>query len=194
MISKLIHWGMALIFLALILMGFYFDKLSYSSLQFTLLSYHKSFGLLILWLVGLRILWRSFNQKPQAITTHKTWEKRLSKAVHILLYIGLIGMPLSGWIMSMSGGYPVGFFGLNVPSFLDKNEELNKLSYLIHRYLAFTMVFAFFLHSIGAFKHHFIDKDETLTRMSLTKSPAATIVTGLIFIGFWGFLIWILFG
>jgi len=164
-ISKSFHWSMALIVIGLLLLGYFLDERSYSANQFTLIKLHKSFGLLILYFVALRIIWNFWSKRPDSLAHHQKWESLLARTIHIFLYAALIGMPLSGWVMSMSGGYPVAFFGVEVPSFIDKNAKINSLSWDVHKILSYCLIAGISLHVLGAFKHHFVDKDLTLKRM-----------------------------
>lgn len=164
-ISKFFHWSMALIMIGLVLVGFYMSDLSYSPFKMDLYYFHKSFGLLILWMVGLRLIWKHLTTTPEKIKTHAKWEKLLAAFAHILLYVSMIGMPLSGWVMSSAGGHPVSFFGIDMPTLIDKNKEIGGIAHNVHEYLGYVLTAAIALHAIGALKHHFMDKDETLVRM-----------------------------
>jgi len=188
-VSKFLHWSVALIIIGLLLLGYYLDELSYSANQFTLIKLHKSFGLLILWLVAIRIIWNRINRKPEPLFSHAKWEKLLAKSVHAFLYAAIIGMPLSGWVMSMSGGYPVAFFGIDVPSFISKNSDLNKLSWQIHQILSYALIAGVLLHATGALKHHFFDKDQTLKRMVFRPKKVFIMLVVIMFIVFVGGLI-----
>lgn len=164
-ISKFFHWSTALIIFALIVVGLYMVSLPYSPDKLEIYALHKSFGLLVLWLVGLRIIWKFLTVSPQPHPKHAFWEKFLAKIAHIFLYIAMIGMPLSGWLMSSAGEYPVPFFGIQMPDLVEKNTDLAKLMNQIHAVLAYLLIAAIGLHALGALKHHFIDQDSTLTRM-----------------------------
>lgn len=165
LVSKALHWITALIILALVLVGLYMTQLAYSPFKLEIYALHKSFGILVLWLVGLRIIWKLLTAKPEAHPNHKWWEKLLAKLTHIFLYIAMIGMPLSGWLMSSAGEYPVPFFGIQMPDLVDKNPQLAGLMNNIHEILAYILIGAVLLHAVGALKHHFIDRDSTLLRM-----------------------------
>ena len=165
-LSKLFHWTIAALILGLLVVGFYMEGLERSPFKFEIYGWHKSFGLLVLWLAGLRIIWCSFTQKPKPLETHKPWEKALSKAMHIFLYVAMVGMPLSGWFMSASGGHSVSFFGLEMPNIMAENKAINSLSKQTHNWLGYILILAIMLHVIGALKHHVIDNDMTLRRMS----------------------------
>jgi cytochrome b561 len=85
---------------------------------------------------------------------------------HIALYIAMFGMPLTGWLMSSAGGHLVSFFGIPVPSLMDKDPDFGKLMNQIHRITSYVLIGAILFHAAGALKHHFIDGDNTLKRMA----------------------------
>lgn len=164
-LSKLIHWSSALIIGGLLFLGFYMSSLEFSDFKLQLYLWHKSFGLLILVLLFLRVLFLVLFKKPKPIESHKKWERVLSRAVHIFLYGALLLMSLSGWVMSSAGDYTVQFFGLHMPDFVFKNESLFENSKTFHEIWAFLLIAVIGLHALGALKHHFIDQDVTLKRM-----------------------------
>ena len=164
-VTKGFHWVSALIVLALLPLGYFMTALEFSPFKLDLYAWHKSFGTLLLILVALRILWRFHKGTPPHLETHARWEVMLAKIVHILLYVGLIGMPVSGWLMTSFGQFPHAFFGLNIPPITPKNEDLYHLMGDVHEMCSYALIGAIVLHAAGAFKHHLIDKDITLLRM-----------------------------
>jgi cytochrome b561/polyisoprenoid-binding protein YceI len=170
-IHKIIHWTTALIVFALLSVGFYMVELPFESGKLQVYLLHKSFGLLVLFLAVLRIGWRLSNAVPSDLPTHRTWEKKLANLTHFLMYAALIVMPLSGWLMSSAGDFPAPFFGLfEMPDFIPKNENLFNALREFHEIFAFVILGVVGLHGAGAFKHHFIDRDETLQRMTSRKT------------------------
>ena len=160
------HWSIALLILGLLAVGFYMVGMEPAPFKYKIYGWHKALGITVIALAVLRIIWTLRTQKPKPLSTHKNWEKGLSKTIHIVLYLAMIGMPMSGWIMSSAGGYPVSFFGLfEVPSIVEKNKELGALANQIHEILGYVLIVCAGLHVVGALKHHVIDKDETLRRM-----------------------------
>lgn len=164
--AKLFHWPMAIIMMGLIILGLYMSALDPSPDKYELYGLHKSFGLLILWMVGLRILWRFYTKPPQTHKNHQKWERTLAKIVHFVLYVSMIGMPLTGWLMSSAGGHAVSFFGLSVPALMGENKNFGGLMNDTHRILSYMLIGTILLHVAGALKHHFIDKDDTFKRMA----------------------------
>lgn len=164
--AQAIHWITALLVLALLSMGFFMASMDYSPLKLNIYMVHKSFGMIVFGLVLARIVWRFLKPPPPSLKTHAAWEKGLSHFIHLLLYCGLIGMPLSGWMMSSAAEFPNSFFGLfEFPALTGKDEDLFRLTRMIHEVSAMMLVAAIGLHFLGAAKHHIIDKDSTLRRM-----------------------------
>lgn len=127
---------------------------------------HKSIGISILALIVLRILWRITHRPPALLSTYKTWEKKLAHGAHHLLYLLMLAVPLSGLIMATLSKYGVKWFGIPFISGLD-NTPLRETFEQTHELLGIVILVVIGLHVLGALKHKFIDKDDTLKRMSL---------------------------
>ena len=175
-VSRIIHWLTALIILGLLVVGTYMTQLDVSEQKLQLYNLHKSFGLLVLALAFVRILWHVITKKPKSLPSHKRWEKILSHMVHGFLYLLLFALPLSGWVMSSAGDFNIKFFSLNMPDIVAKDEALFKLSHEMHEVFAWVLMGFLALHIAGALKHHVIDRDETLERMTWSRP-------GFLFIG-----------
>jgi cytochrome b561/polyisoprenoid-binding protein YceI len=166
LVSKIIHWITALLILGLLSVGFFMAGMDFSEDKLKIYALHKSFGLLVLLLVFVRIAWHILSRKPKSLDTHAPWEKFLAHAAHAFLYFAMFALPLSGWVMSSAGDFNVGFFGIPMPDLVAKNEDLFKNARDAHEILAIILIVVVGLHMAGAFKHHFIDKDRTIKRMS----------------------------
>ena len=95
----------------------------------------------------------------------------------MLLYLLMFAVPLSGWLMSSAKGFQTVWFGLlPLPDLLSKNVELGKLLAEVHELLNFTMAALVIAHLGAALKHHFIDRDDVLTRM--LPAPGSTTLSG----------------
>ncbi|MAE51763.1 MAG: hypothetical protein CMH27_08125 [Micavibrio sp.] len=165
--AKAMHWIIAILILGLLCIGFLMGDMEFGPSKMTVIMLHKSFGMTVLGLVILRMAWRFLNPPPAPLASHNVLEKILSKLVHLLLYIGMIGMPVSGWVMSSAAEYPIDFFGLfDFPMITSKDEALAEQAEEMHELFAFFIYFAIGLHFLGAAKHHLFDKDITLRRMS----------------------------
>ena len=165
-VAKSFHWVIALLVIGLLCVGLYLDSLDPSPLMFKVSFWHKSFGITVLALVILRVLWRFTNTHPHSLPTHAQWEKALAKITHGLLYLVLFVMPLSGWIMSSAKGFSVSVFNLfTLPDLVGESEQIGSIARAVHGYAAYTLIALIGLHFAGAMKHHVIDRDSTLRRM-----------------------------
>jgi cytochrome b561/polyisoprenoid-binding protein YceI len=169
LVAKTFHWLIAVMILALLPVGLFMGGMENSPLKFEVYALHKSFGILVFFLGLARIVWRLISPAPDHMETHKKWEIAMAGAAHFWLYVCIIGMPLSGWLMSSAGEFPVPFFGFQMPPLMDKNEQLGGVFNEVHEILGFTLIGVLALHIAGALKHHVLDKDETLQRMAWMK-------------------------
>lgn len=60
--------------------------------------FHVSSGITILALSVARVVWR-LTHRPPAFLPMASWERRLAYGVHILLYVAMLALPLSGWAL-----------------------------------------------------------------------------------------------
>ncbi len=162
------HWVVGLCVIGLLIVGLLMTKMEPGPDMFKIYALHKSVGITVLTLAVLRLIWKLSNPKPHSLPTHQKWERFLAHLTHIFLYFAIIGMPLSGWIMSSAKGFPVNLFGiegLTLPDLVSPSKEIGKLANQFHELTAYALIAAIGLHFAGAMKHHFIDKDGTLRRM-----------------------------
>lgn len=127
---------------------------------------HKSIGVTLLALIAFRVLWRITHRPPAMLSSYKAWERKLATATHHLLYLLMVAVPVSGLIMAINSKYGIKWFGLDFISGLD-NNNLRELFQEVHEVLGFIFAAFIILHIAGALKHKFIDKDETMKRISL---------------------------
>lgn len=164
--SKLMHWIIALLLILMLLGGFFLDDVpdQYAPTVYML---HKSFGLSILALMLLRVIWIIRTGKPALPPSVPLWQKFLSRLVQYALYFFVLLMPLVGWMMSVAAGRIPRFFGLfNLPlPGIEPDEALAKLMAEAHETIAWIIIGLVVFHVAGALKHHFIDKDNVLRRM-----------------------------
>lgn len=164
-LSKVLHWVLALLVIGLLCVGMLMEDLD-TGTKFKVYALHKSFGICVLALVFVRILWHVYSRKPGFVDGMKPWEKLAAHAAHIFLYIAMIVMPMTGWLMSSAKGYTVTVFStFDLPHLIAENKELGKLFAETHELLAYALIAAVAIHIGAALKHHVINKDATLKRM-----------------------------
>ena len=164
-----LHWLMALLILLVFPLGLYMHGLSLSPVKLKLFSYHKWAGILLLLLALLRVLWRMTHRPPPLAVSR--WQQLTSTAVHHALYLLLVLVPLSGWLMSSAKGFQTVLFGiLPLPDLVAKDKALGMLLESWHQGLNYLLLLLVAAHIAAALKHKLIDRDQVMSRMSLGKS------------------------
>lgn len=174
--AALLHWLIAVLIIANVTLAWVWPHLADEKVR-PAIDTHKSIGILILGLAIMRLLWRWTHQPPALPTTYQRWEIRASHVTHILLYIVLFFMPLSGWIMDSAykdaATHPMHWFGLFEwprigfilhldPAIRDKVHDGFGAA---HAYCSWVLYGLFALHVGGALKHQWIDREPELQRM-----------------------------
>ena len=172
-----LHWiiGIGLIFN--FILGLYVSDLPFSPERIKLIAYHKWSGITILGFVVIRIVWRLTHFPPSLPISIPQWQQKLAGLTHVLLYVFMIAIPLSGWLFSSAAGVRVVYFGaIELPNLIGPNKALAHDLKELHEGLNFTCFAIVLIHGLAALKHHFIDKDDTLTRMlPFLKSPSKEV-------------------
>ena len=165
-VAKTLHWLMAIMIFGLLALGFYMADLPASPQKLQFYSWHKWAGVTIFLLVLFRLAWRVTHQPPPLPEQMPKLLQFAAHAGHALLYLLMIVIPLSGWLMSSANGFQTVWFGvLPIPDLLEKNRELGKVLQTVHFSLNVVLIVVLIGHIGAALKHHFIDRDDVLTRM-----------------------------
>ena len=165
-----LHWVLGLSIITAFAVGLIVEDMPLSPRKIMLLNWHKWAGVSILFLSGLRLLWRLTHRPPAlpgAITqAMPAWQRIAHHGTHHLMYLLFFVVPLLGWAYSSAKGYPIVWFGVwPLPDLLPANKELAETIEPLHGLAAFTLIGLVVVHVGAALKHHFIDRDGLLARM-----------------------------
>jgi cytochrome b561 len=164
-IAQLLHWSVVVLLAVQFFLAEAADELPEGAEHLAMLARHKSVGITILLVALLRLAWRLVDRPPPP-PPMPAWQRVAAVATHWGLYVVLLVMPLSGWMMSSAEGHPVGWFGLlQLPDLVMPSESLGDVLHDAHEALAGTLLFLVALHVLGALKHQFVDRDGLLARM-----------------------------
>ncbi|MEZ5500890.1 MAG: cytochrome b [Steroidobacteraceae bacterium] len=165
-VAKFLHWLVVLLVIAQFVLASMADDLAPGLQKLALLARHKSFGVTIFAIALVRVVWRFANPTPELPATMKGYERLLARGTHLLLYLVLLVMPLSGWLMSSAKGYSVSWFGLvQLPDLVGRDDGVFDAMHELHESLAYALVAIATLHLLAALKHHFVNRDNILRRM-----------------------------
>lgn len=161
-----LHWLMALLIFTAFPLGVIAHEMAFSPDKLRLMSYHKWLGVTILLLLIIRLAWRLGHKPAPLRQSIPLWQQKAATAVHVLLYVLLFAIPLSGWLMSSAKGFQTVYLGvLPLPDLVGKDKPLGEVLSEVHEMLNFTMLALVVLHVLAAIKHQFVDRDGTLARM-----------------------------
>lgn len=163
--AVLAHWLTFLLLCIAYRFAFQMTELAMGALKLKMYSWHKWTGVTVFLLVLLRLGWR-LAVKPPVLPPMPRWQEQAAQISHHLLYLLLLAVPLTGWLMSSAKGFQTVYFKvLPIPDLLAKNPPLGAALEAVHETLAFFMLALVAVHALAAFKHHFIDRDDVLARM-----------------------------
>lgn len=162
------HWAIGLLIILNLAIGFLHESFD-RSYQGALIGFHKSTGILVIALTLGRILWRLTHRPPPLPGSVKPWEKGLAHLTHWSLYLLMIAMPLTGWLMTSAGKrkYPLDFYAVFPIPYLPvaQNEAAARSYAERHELLGWIALALLVLHVGGALKHLLLDRDNTVYRM-----------------------------
>lgn len=172
LVSRMLHWLMALAIVAMFGLGIWMVELDYYSPYYrSAPDIHKSVGILLLIALAFRFGWRVANVRP-ADDDLSAVERTAARVVHWGFYPLLLALMVSGYLISTADGRPIEVFGLfSVPS-PGENKGLEDTAGAVHEWLAYIVMALAAVHVAGALKHHVIDRGRTLKRM--WSGPPAT--------------------
>jgi cytochrome b561 len=167
-----LHWLVALLVLGSFVVGRYMIDLDLSPWKLKVYSWHKWTGVTIFLLVALRLAWRVRHRPPALPAATPQWQQHAAAIAHAGLYLLILAVPISGWVMSSAGGFPVVYFGiLQLPDLVAKDKELFEFMKGVHFALNKALLALVVLHVAAAVKHHYVDRDDVLARMLPSLKP-----------------------
>jgi cytochrome b561 len=166
-VAVALHWIIAVLLIGNLLLGFFHEDFGKAATPW-IMFVHKATGLTVLALTLARLGWRLTHRPPAFDPVLKAWERGLASLIHWLFYVVLIAIPLSGWMLSSSGGRVTSFWGLlDVPPLpVPRGKDAGELFGEAHELLAFLAIGLILLHVAGALKHHFEGHRQLMGRMA----------------------------
>jgi cytochrome b561 len=137
-----------------------------SPTKLNLFVWHKSLGMLILALLALRLLWRLSHRAPELPWEMPLWERAGAQLSHFLLYVLMVALPLTGWVISSASNVPFRiFWTIPLPAIVGPDKGLADLFATIHAWLVTLLALVLVAHVGAALRHHYVKKDTVLSRM-----------------------------
>ncbi len=183
-LSRAFHWTIALLIAVAVPLGLWAASIGAQNtdvhqklLRESVLFWHKSVGLTVLFLSIVRVAWRLRSAAPPLPVELSRVNRVAAKAVHVLLYVLILGLPVTGILLSQAAGFPVSFFGLfSLPVFVHADiavpvlQRPNVLAgILLHKSILPTVLYiTLSLHVLALLTHHFVSGNKSIwSRMSV---------------------------
>jgi len=158
------HWTIAALVIFNIVVGLGHDPIP--ALR-ALMPAHKAIGLTVLALTALRVAWRLAHRPPPLPADTPSWERGAAHATHWTLYLLLVALPLSGWVMvsGPQGRRPLSWFAAFDLPYLPATSPAAEGAAKAHGLLGWVMLALVLLHVAAALRHHLVLRDRVLARM-----------------------------
>jgi len=184
-IAKLFHWTMAVGLLGLCAFGFWMSDLPRGPAMFKAYALHKSCGITLLALALARLAWRAVDRRPLDLAA-PGWQKLAALGTHLALYALMLAVPLAGWAYNSAANFPLQWFGvLNLPALVPASPGLKAFFHEAHELGAIALLTLVALHVAAAWKHHLLDKDNTLRRMLPGGGAVVLVAAGALGLAAW---------
>ena len=168
-----LHWTIAaLVLLVQVPAGLTMTAVDPGTVQDVCYNIHKTNGIVIFLLAIVRLGWRWRHPVPYLPSDMPAWQVRTARTTHAILYIVLFAMPITGFLYTAMGGFPVPFFMLyDLAQWVPENKPVAEGFKYAHLTLQYVLYLTVALHVAGALQHHLVRKDGILRRMLSSETP-----------------------
>ena len=160
-----IHWLSALVVFGLFILGWWMVDLDYySSWYQTAPMWHVGVGVLLTVITIVRLIWRMTQPMPTKIGSK--WEQTLASITHLVFYVLIFTLFCAGYLLSTADGRGLEVFNwFVIPSLGELFTKQESISGDVHEIAAYVLIILAIVHALAALKHHFLNRDNTLSRM-----------------------------
>jgi cytochrome b561 len=152
-----LHWLIALLLLGQFAFGLMLEDIPRGT---------PERGIYVGLLIVLRIVWRLTHRPPPLPGRMPVWQRHAARFSHVVLYLCMLALPLSGYLASNFSKHGVKFFNVvRMPPWGPENKALYAFFNGTHHVAALLLAVFVGLHVLAVAKHMLIDRDGLLWRM-----------------------------
>ena len=163
LISKALHWLSAILLLVQIPLGFYMVDLDFGEERISLENIHVILGLTIFYIVIIRLINKILNPTPKLDPSIFKGQVFLAKMNHILLYLAILSITISGILKKLFNGETLVIFFKKIQ--INDNFELADQFYNIHILSNYTILVLIVIHLMAVIVHRIFFKDNLLKKI-----------------------------
>ena len=164
LISKVLHWLSAILLFIQIPLGFYLVDLDFGEERLTFENIHIIIGLTIFYLVIIRLVKNIINPTPKLNTSIFKGQKFLAKINHLLLYVTILSITISGILKKLYNGESLIIIFKKIK--IEDNFELSEIFYDVHVFSNYVMIALIALHVVAVIIHKFFFDDNLLKKIT----------------------------
>ena len=163
LISKFFHWVVAIILIIQIPLGFYLVDLDFGPERISIENIHIILGLTVFYITIIRLLNNILNPTPKLNTNSFAGQKFIARLNHILLYISIFTITVSGILKKLFNGEKLNLFFKEIA--LKDNFELSEQFYEVHVLANYVLIGLITLHISAVIIHKIFFKENILKRI-----------------------------
>lgn len=164
--ARLFHWSIALLVAVQIPVGIAMTSEPLAAWADPLFVLHKGVGSVLLALVIGRIIWRVTHPAPPMPDYMPVTEQRIAHATHVMLYLLLVVMTVSGYVRTVGDDYPIELLDiLGIPPLISAMPQLAAVMLVVHQFSVFALVILIAAHVAAVVQRHWIDGHPVMDRM-----------------------------
>ena len=163
LISKVLHWLSAILLLVQIPLGFYLVDLDFGEERINIENIHVILGLTIFYIVIIRLVNKILNPTPKLDPSIFKGQVFLAKLNHILLYLAILSITVSGILKKLFNGETLVVFFKEIQ--IKDNFELADQFYNVHILSNYVIIFLILIHLMAVIVHRLFFKDNLLKKM-----------------------------
>jgi cytochrome b561 len=162
-ISKVLHWLSAIILFIQIPLGFYLVDLDFGEQRITIEDMHVTLGLTVFYIIIIRLINNILNPTPKLDPSIFKGQKFLAKMNHVLLYITILTITISGILKKLFNGETLTILFREIQ--INENFDLADLFYEIHILSNYILIGLIVLHITAVIIHKLFFGDNLLKRI-----------------------------
>ncbi|WGS42659.1 cytochrome b [Burkholderia sp. JSH-S8] len=161
-----LHWLIALLIVGGFALGWVMTDIpGFTPTKLKYFSWHKWIGVTVFALAILRVLWRATHMPPPP-PAMPLLQRIGAHGVHLLLYVLMLVIPVTGYLYSSAANIPVVYLGIvPLPTLIGPDPVLKETFKTLHVSLNYILLALVALHVLAVVKHQLFDRDGLLSRM-----------------------------
>lgn len=165
-LARLLHWITVAVIAIMIPVGIAMTSAGFESIEDELYILHKNLGVIVLLLILFRIAWRITHRPEPLPASLPPLQQRIAATTHGLLYVLLLLMPITGYIRTVGGDFPIELLNaLGVPPLVPVMKETAEVFSVIHKFSAYAILALIVAHVTAAMQHALINRDGVISRI-----------------------------